>query len=234
MSWQGEFHFDDWWGAFRGAAGDNQPHAHASLQICLAHQKDVILVNAEGRALTGEALIVPPKVTHTLEQNWALTLILIEPQTTLARTLLEAMGSPEIALLPASIMDQLDAHAPLDTCLDKLSRSLPTPAREIDARLQKAINHLDTELDDGSLASAAIACGLSESRLRTLAVEQLTVPLSKWIIWRKIRRAGQALASGSNLADAALAGGFADQAHFTRTMKQVIGITPAIAAGPLQ
>jgi AraC-like DNA-binding protein len=234
MSWQGEFHFGEWWGAFRGAAGDNHPHAHASLQICLAHQKDVILTDAEGRPLTGRALIVPPKVTHTLEKNEALTLILIEPQTALARTLLDAVGASEITGLPDSVADQIDIHGSLGSCLEHLLRTLPRPAREIDARLQKAIDHLDAELEDGSLRSAAIASGLSESRLRALAVEQLTVPLSKWIIWRKIRQACQALARGSDLADAALAGGFADQAHFTRTMKQVIGITPAIAAGPLQ
>jgi len=234
MSWQGEFHFGDWWGAFRGAAGDNHPHAHASLQICLAHQKDVVLADAEGRTLSGRALIVPPKVTHVLEKNEVLTLILIEPQTALARTLLEAVGTSEIIELPQGLVDQIDIHAPLSSCLDQLSRTLPTPVSEIDARLQKAIDHLESLPEDESLASIAATCGLSESRLRALAVEQLAVPLSKWIIWRKIRRACQALASGSDLADAALVGGFSDQAHFTRTMKQVMGITPGIAAGPLQ
>jgi AraC-like DNA-binding protein len=234
MSWQGEFHFGDWWGAFRGGAGDNQPHAHATLQITLAHQDDVAIADAADNLVSGRALMVLPRVAHALSSNEAVTLILIEPQTSLARSLLDAAGTHEIAALPAEIAAQIDLHAPLPACLDHVSKTLPTPARTLDARLQKAIEHLQDQSEDNSLAAAATACGISESRLRTLAVEQLHVPLSKWVTWRKIRRGCQALANGSDLADAALAGGFADQAHFTRTMKQVIGITPGIAAAPLR
>ena len=52
--------------------------------------------------------------------------------------------------------------------------------------------------------------------------------------WKKVRMACLALAGGSNLVEAALEAGFADQAHLTRTMSDVIGLTPgeARSVGP--
>jgi AraC-like DNA-binding protein len=58
-----------------------------------------------------------------------------------------------------------------------------------------------------------------------LATQQLGVPLSKWVLWQAIRISAQSALSMS-LAEAALAGGFADQAHFTRSARKLFGLTP--------
>ena len=67
------------------------------------------------------------------------------------------------------------------------------------------------------------------SRLRALSQTQFGVPLSKLVMWGKVRSACLAMARGASLADAALDAGFADQAHLTRTMSDVIGLTPGEA-----
>jgi len=99
----------------------------------------------------------------------------------------------------------------------------------LDPRLVAALEYLNQNLDNPSILTAAKRSGLSRSRMRTLAREQLGVPLSIWVTWRKIVEANKALSAGANLSEAALAGCFADQAHFSRTMKRMLGVTPTKA-----
>jgi AraC-like DNA-binding protein len=53
------------------------------------------------------------------------------------------------------------------------------------------------------------------------------MPLTRWRVWARLRRAAEALCDGQSLADAALTAGFADQAHLTRWMRELMGLTPS-------
>jgi AraC-like DNA-binding protein len=53
------------------------------------------------------------------------------------------------------------------------------------------------------------------------------MPLTRWRVWTRLRRAADALQRGRSLADAAHEAGFADQAHLTRQMREMMGLTPA-------
>ena len=232
--WQGAFHFGDYWAAYRGPAGDNELHSHATLQITFALAGDLRVTARDGATQSGRSLVVRPSTPHRLERHEQVLLLLIEPQTPLCRALLDMMGSADIAELPKSVAAEIDLSAPLHACLDHVSAATPPASHALDPRLQKAIDHLQSAPEDLPLAAVAEHCGLSESRLRALATEELQVALSKWVLWRKLRRSAEELAAGSDLASAALAGGFADQAHFTRTMKKLIGLTPGMAAEPFR
>lgn len=232
--WQGAFHFGDYWAAYRGPAGDNAPHSHATLQITLAVEGDQVVMADDHTVHSGKSLMVRPNALHKLERHDQILLVLIEPQTPLCRSLLDLMGNTDITELPKSVAAELDARVPLPSCLDSVAAATGPPPQALDPRLQQAINHLESAPEDLPLAVVAEYCGLSESRLRALAAEELRVPLSKWVLWRKLRRSAEELATGAELASAALAGGFADQAHFTRTMKNLIGLTPAMAAEPFR
>ena len=80
---------------------------------------------------------------------------------------------------------------------------------------------------DIPLPSLAATVGLSPQRLRALARQQLGMPLARWRVWSRLRRAAEALQGGQSLADAAITAGFADQAHLTRQMREMMGLTPA-------
>lgn len=232
--WQGAFHFGDYWAAYRGPAGDNELHSHATLQVTFALVGDLRLTARDGATQSGRSLMVRPSTPHRLERHEQVLLLLIEPQTPLCRSLLDMMGSADIADLPKSVAAEIDLGAPLTACLDHVSAATPPAPQALDPRLQQAIDHLESAAEEFPLAVVAKRSGLSESRLRALATEELQVPLSKWVLWRKLRRSAEELATGADIASAALAGGFADQAHFTRTMKRLIGLTPGMAAEPFR
>lgn len=102
-------------------------------------------------------------------------------------------------------------------------------SKKLDRRLNSALKLLAEAPGEYRLPKIAQLCGLSESRLRTIAHDQLGVSLATWAVWRKLERSVRALVDGMTLVDASNAGGFADQAHFTREMRRLFGITPSSA-----
>lgn len=77
------------------------------------------------------------------------------------------------------------------------------------------------------MPALAAKVGLSPQHLRALAQHQLGMPLARWRIWQRLVRAAEALREGQPLAAAAITGGFADQAHFNRQMREMMGLTPS-------
>jgi len=92
----------------------------------------------------------------------------------------------------------------------------------LDSRLAFVIEALP---DAGRLDGLAADVGISASRLRALANENIGVPLTQLRLWSRLARAIAWLPFGTT-ATAATAAGFADQAHFTRTARRFLGRTP--------
>lgn len=109
-------------------------------------------------------------------------------------------------------------HGPVASCA-----AGATPV--LDARLAAALRCLEADTSSAAVARTAGVVGLSTSRLRALSIQELGTPLASWVLWRKLERAGKNLMGGAGFAAAAHGAGFADQAHFTRTMRKVFGIT---------
>lgn len=80
--------------------------------------------------------------------------------------------------------------------------------------------------DSVPLRTVSAQVGLAQ-RLRALARHDLGMPLTRWRVWTRLGRTAQAVQAGQSLADAAVTAGFADQAHLTRQMREMMGVTPA-------
>lgn len=228
MHWNGDLAFGEAWVAFRGQHADNRPHAHAALQLVIAAQGDVSVSQEDGTTLTGPGLFIRSGTMHRLLAGQRCTLVLIEPQSRLALHLQRSLPDEPVGAVPPAVQSVLSGTAPLRELLAELRALLADTSGTVDARLHAAVDWLAAQ-EGGSVAAAADRCGLSAARLRALAGEQLGIPLAKLVLWRKVKAASQALLGGAPLAEAAAAGGFADQAHLTRTMSQVLGITPSMA-----
>lgn len=229
MHWHGEFAFGDVWLAFRGASADNRVHAHAAVQL-VAGGTDVVVADDAGREFAGPGWAIRSGVRHELRPTPSLVLVLVEPQSHLGCSLLDRLASSApIAPLPAALVDALTQPLPVREIVQSLEQSLAGSSAPSDPRLAEALRHLERRTAGDAVAAAAAHCGLSPSRLRALSQQHFGVPLSKLVTWKKVRMACLALARGSNLVEAALEAGFADQAHLTRTMSGVIGLTPGEA-----
>lgn len=231
MRWQGEFAFGEAWLAFRGASADNRRHAHAALQL-VAARAPITVVDDSGREHVGPGWAIRAGASHVLQPAPALTLVLADPQSRLAAQLQQALVRAPIAPLPPDLLALLTADGPLRDLPARVEQQLPGPRHPLDPRLAAALR-LATQPGTGGEAAAVAAmaahCGLSPSRLRALSQAQFGLPFAKLLLWSKVRRACVALAHGAGLAEAAQDAGFADQAHLTRTMARVIGLTPGEA-----
>jgi AraC-like DNA-binding protein len=78
-----------------------------------------------------------------------------------------------------------------------------------------------------SLEQASDKACLSSTRFAHLFRDQVGLPFSRYMLWRKLTRAMVAIASEGTIAAAAHAADFADAAHLTRTFYQMVGMAPS-------
>ncbi len=113
-------------------------------------------------------------------------------------------------------------------CAHALSPGAP-PMRRLDPRVTTVLKGIQASDDLRiSLETAAKLAFLSPSRFAHLFKEQVGLPFSRYMLWRKLTRAMLAIGSARTIADAAQAADFADAAHLTRTFYQMVGMAPSV------
>jgi AraC family transcriptional regulator len=124
--------------------------------------------------------------------------------------------------------ESLEVAALIHHCVRALSPR-PAPARRMDERITKVIAAVRASDDlRFSLDDAADRACLSPSRFAHLFKQQVGLPFSRYMLWRKLTRAMVAIGSSRTIAEAAHAADFADAAHLTRTFNQMVGMTPSV------
>jgi AraC-like DNA-binding protein len=98
------------------------------------------------------------------------------------------------------------------------------PVGPPDLRIHLALSHL--RLGRSVRHSAAAVC-LSERQMERLFQDGLGLSPRSYIQIRRLRRAMCLARQGVSLVRAAVSSGFADQAHFTRKAKELLGETPS-------
>ncbi|MEI6737823.1 MAG: helix-turn-helix domain-containing protein [Pseudomonadota bacterium] len=96
-----------------------------------------------------------------------------------------------------------------------------------DKRIEEALNFLrDADHTYDSIDALAARVYLSPSRFAHLFKEQVGVPVRRYVLWQKMRRALDLAMAGDSLTTAALSAGFADSAHLSRTVRAIMGVAP--------
>lgn len=230
-----------WIGQGLGRTDWHEHHAH---QVTLALEGDFrFRTGAEGRWETYEAAIVPSHCEHQFEVDGArLAHVFVEPESRAGRALAGLFSRDRISPLPRGDATEAAARlrAALDARLDAagmiaaaswalalLSGTNTEPARELDARLARALEHIRRHIRGPiSLAEAAAVATLSESRFRHLFVAETGCSFRAYLLWQRINVAIEAAMAGASWTEAAHEAGFADSAHLTRTHKRMFGIEP--------
>lgn len=206
------FVIGDGYAVYQGAVAEGSFHRHAAFQVAIGVHGEVVMDDEAGNRFSDAALVVPPLVGHRLLPVRELRTLFVEPHSEFADRLRVVCGG---GITPAPGMRGLREE---DVAGGRLSG-------ELDGRLLDAMRVLMDERIPMTALAARV--GLSPQRLRALARAELGMPLARWRIWRRLARSAEALREGRTLGGAALAGGFADQAHFTREMRRMMGLTPA-------
>jgi AraC-like DNA-binding protein len=120
-----------------------------------------------------------------------------------------------------------DIEGRIRRCVHGLG-SGPVPRRRLDNRVTTVLESIRASDDLRiSLDQMAAKVFLSPSRFAHLFRDQVGLPFSRYMLWRKLTRAMVAITSERTLAAAAHAADFADAAHLTRTFYQMFGMAPS-------
>lgn len=137
----------------------------------------------------------------------------------LSRKFEEKLTAVEMKIISDNILDQIVQPSGNIPAID-----------DDDKRLYKAIAYIDQNLGEPiSLEHVAGHIYLSPERTRHLLAEQLEMPFSQYVLWRRIKAVLRAvLQSGRNFADASVQCGFNDQSHFNRYFKRMFDISATV------
>lgn len=207
----------DGYALYRGPVTDGPIHRHGAFQIAIAIEGEVAMAGPTGIRYLAPTLLVAPMAPHRIEASPDLLTYYVDPQCAFADTLRTRYDSginpaPELGALREQDIAAVGA----------------TASSQLDPRLISALDLLRNR--SAAIPDIAAAVDLSPQRLRALARGQLGMPLARWRVWSRLRRAAEAMRDGASVADAAVTAGFSDQAHLSRQMRDMMGLTPAAVA----
>jgi len=220
------------WAILDAHTGENRLHSHVAHQVSLALEVDCAIGGPHPlRLARGEAAIIPAGIQHCLTPAGApVRTIYVDPLFDGLRDLIQTpvpkqLNPKEAAALEAITSGEM-AKQWIGAFVNKSSSSSP-----IDGRLHAALSEIVPGTSPSKLAQAL---GLLTTRLRELAIRDFGVPTAKLLQWLQLQHAIDALRQTRNLADAAAAGGFSDQVHFTRRLVEWFGVTPSLGLAQLE
>ena len=229
---------------FVGNRSETSPHAHHATELCIALDELGIDMSApDGPDLRGVAgAMVRAGAAHRFAiPGPKVAVLYLDPQSGIAASLHDWLGDSDIKALPPEVMDAQrpafrkvlespesglpEAELACGRLIASFANEAPRPS--IHWRVRRAMDQLDAELDDPpSLETLAEHIGISASRLRHLFKEQAGLPISRYVLWMRLRAALLRALEGASMTESAQAAGFSDAAHFTRTCRQMFGLPP--------
>ena len=104
---------------------------------------------------------------------------------------------------------------------------------KLDARISSVVSLIKRDVANNLSARYLAAQGdLSEPRLSQLFKDTLGVPIRRYRQWHRLFVTAVGVTQGLSLTTAALAAGFTDSAHFSRTFRSILGMPPSAMLNP--
>lgn len=219
---------------YLGPGGVAEVHAHHAFQIVWALGGD-IEVTIAGQRRAAQAAFIPAGESHALASRGAIALLLVEAHGARGRAL-KARGDIDERRLVGALQQVPLPHgrAPADQWVawcDAVLDSLcgPTGVGGLSLLARKAILFVQSHLEGTPrLTDAAAFAGCSPGRLTHVFAADVGIPFKRFVLWARIKRAVDAVQSGSDLTHAAHEAGFSDAAHLSRTFRDMFGLSPSL------
>lgn len=225
-------------GAFLGQSGNNHPHHHYAHQITMSLNPDqAVQVIADGQRYQAPTLLIPAKLKHQLITGNYLSIYLDTHHALTTRFNLDLHRATQVYEVSTDLQQQLRQSfclkTPLNHGLAHFLKTTPLNNHASQSNPRK-IEHILELLYQGILQSnipdrqyLAQIAGLSESRFSHWFREQAGLPLRSYRKWLRLICGLAQMQEGLALTDTAHQANFADQAHFTRTCIELLGVRPS-------
>jgi AraC family transcriptional regulator len=224
------------------AQGVVPAHAHHAIQIVIALDGRIAISGQSDGWRQSRGIVVRPDAEHSFDCNGALGVMLfVDPESNEGAWLYASLRQ-DITTVPDARIDSIvrelrafverpdeaeDIAAVVRAAVQGL-RPGHAPPRRLDSRVTTVLDAIRASDDLRiSLEKAAAMTFLSPSRFAHLFKDQVGLPFSRYMLWRKLTRAMVAIGSERTIAAAAHAADFADAAHLTRTFYQMVGMAPS-------
>ncbi|WP_280239803.1 AraC family transcriptional regulator [Nocardia abscessus] len=219
--------------AFAGSIGPTELHAHHAVQI-VAASTPIVVVDGSGVRRQGTHVIVPTDAPHRIDVGSAHgTAVYLDPETAAGAAADRRAhvngwaGSADTFGLTAGGSDlTAQVTAVVD---DLLPQDGASGAGERHAVVTAALHLLPALVRKGSVRGSDVArqLGIPAARLSHLFAEQMGIPLRRYILWLRLHIARTRALAGDDLAAAAHAAGFTDDADLIRTCRRTFGLPPS-------
>jgi AraC-like DNA-binding protein len=241
-AWSGRAALGPGWALFAGHAGDNRVHRHPALQLAVGSGNSV-QAEVAGRRVESAGLLIGAQVPHALLPG-PVWLLYVERESTFGRQLAEVcpkgvrrLDPDECESLrarwqaPKSESDRVAAIIELVAGRRPLAEEAVASLRRVRAVIASLPLRPSVPWTLDALAAEA---ALSPSRFAHAFKAQTGMAVRPYLRWLRLARALDAAARGGSLTTAAHDAGFADAAHFNRTMRRHFGITPGAILASLR
>lgn len=224
------------------AQGVVPKHSHHAIQIVISLDQPFAVCGQNEDRRESRGMVVRADVVHSFNCNGAFgAMLFVDPESS-EGVWLQSMLTESITIVPDTRLGSavvelrkfadepfasLEIGPLIRLCVQTLSPG-PPPIRRLDPRITNVLNRIQTSDDlRVSLGAAAEMAFLSPSRFAHLFKEQVGLPFSRYMLWRKLTRAMLAIGCERTIADAAHAADFAVAAHLTRTFYRMVGMAPS-------
>jgi AraC-like DNA-binding protein len=224
-----------------GPAYASAQHRHHAAQIAFGLDGPVIFESSLSGIHRADMLLISPDTPHGHPAFGALVFLYLYPESI---EWLSFPGREKSGLTPLPFNQRLRAIArcaaagdagAARSLVDALIGNSASNALSEDALVSRAVAFIGQCLDGPiTLAALAKAMHRSPSRLAHRFREATGVPLRRYVLWCRLRRAAEAAMRGTSLTEAAHLAGFADSAHLSRTFRAMFGVAPSLLFKPGQ
>ncbi|RHX88242.1 helix-turn-helix transcriptional regulator [Leptospira stimsonii] len=217
----------------------NELHEHYSASLILSNGKPFRFRTGSSDWIESRSIFVRPNVEQQLDaQNEDIFIFHFDPDNIRIHGSFFSFPSDYLELdshlykrilkfLKAPVNEQ-EAITLWKELLNELKKDR-NGSEERDPRIETVVQKLAESVPDMiPLEELTKFTGLSESRLMHLFKDEVGIPMRKYIQWLRIKACVFSLSRGNSLTLASHEAGFADQAHMSRTFREMFGLKPSL------
>jgi AraC-like DNA-binding protein len=227
-----------------GVPADTAPHSHYALQLSIGLDKKFALRSGNNqKPETMRAALIAANARHIFDgAGGTVVNLYLDPESRQAREITNKFPfkshleieaghiKPFLPHLRKGLAESLNCAEAFSLTEDLLENLFQTQKAEtpLDSRIGLALEILKNAPDNLISADAvARKVCLSPGRFAHLFRAETGLPVRRYLLWMRLRRALRMLGENDSLTTAAHAAGFADSAHLTRTFRQMFGLAPS-------